>query len=145
METSNELLLMIYKLSDMGIFTMTELLKGLKNKDNKIKKLCEDILKSYECFLKDSKESLNKQEIKLEGNSVLAKIGARMGIMNEVKSDNSDSSIAELLIQGLSMGTIEMERLISQYKDIVTKKDLKLAKEFLKFQQKMVSELKSYL
>lgn len=145
METSNELILMVYKLSDMGIFTTTELIRALKNKDNKIKKICEDILKEYECFFKDSKESLKSEDIKLEGNGVFAKMGARMGIANEVSSDNSDSSLAEVLIQGLSMGTLEMERLISRYKDIVSKRDLKLAKKFLKFQQDMVSELKKYL
>lgn len=145
METNNELILMVYKLSDMGVFTATELIRALKNKDNKIKKICEDILTYYECFYKESKEILQSEDIKLEGNGVFAKIGARMGISTEVNSDNSDSSLAEVLIQGLSMGTLEMERLMSQYKDIVSKKDLKLAKKFLKFQQDMVSELKKYL
>lgn len=145
MDTSNELLLTIYKLSEMGVYTTTELIKKLKNKDNKIKGTVENILKEYEVFLESSKECLNKEDIKLEGNGLLAKMGAKMGIMSEVNADNSDSSMASVLIQGLTMGTIEMERLISTYKSIVNKKDLKLAKQFLKFQENVITELKSYL
>ena len=43
------------------------------------------------------------------------------------------------------MGSIEMEKQIKNYKDHVDKDDMKLAKKFLKFQEKAIEELKKYL
>ena len=70
---------------------------------------------------------------------------AKMGISKEVKSDNSDSAIADLLIKEISMGSIDMEKKIKQYKDEVSYNELELAKEFLKFQEKTIDKLKDYL
>ena len=62
-----------------------------------------------------------------------------------MKGDNSDAAMAEMLIQGISMGSIEIEKQIKNYKDHVDKDDMKLAKKFLKFQEKAIEELKKYL
>ena len=68
-----------------------------------------------------------------------------MGIKREVKKDNSDASIADMLIKGVSMGSIDMEKKISEYKDDVSDKELDYAKDFLKFQQKTIEIFKEYL
>ena len=75
----------------------------------------------------------------------MTKMMANMGVSKEVKSDNSDASIADMLIKGISMGSIDMEKKIGDYKKEVEKKDLKVAKEFLKFQQKAIDKLKKFL
>lgn len=145
MNENLELYLHIYKDSEMGSFTLSKLLTELKEKDNKIKKVVEDILKSYEKFMEESKNYLISNEKKLEENSKMSKMGASMGIRKEVKSDNSDSSIAELLIQGLAMGSLDMEKKINEYKNDVNKEQLKFAKDFYKFQENSIEELKKYL
>jgi len=43
------------------------------------------------------------------------------------------------------MGTIEMEKKINDYKDVVDKKQIKFAKDFLEFQQDAITGLKKYL
>lgn len=133
----------IYKDSEMGIFTITKLLEELKEKDNKIKKDVEEILKGYERYFSEAKDVLG--DCTKDENGMMAKMGASMGIRKEVKSDNSDASIAEMLIQGVSMGTIEMEKKIKDYKDEVDKKEIKFAKDFLEFQQDVITGLKKYL
>lgn len=133
----------IYKDSEMGIFTITKLLEELKEKDNKIKKDAEEILKGYERYFSEVKDLLGDYEGCENGK--MAKMGASMGIRKEVKSDNSDTSIAEMLIQGVSMGSLEMEKKIKNYKDVVDKKDLKFAEAFLEFQQDVITGLKKYL
>ena len=145
MEEKNELLLHVYKDSDMSVTTLTELLEDLKEKDNKIKSVVEDLLKEYQSFLNRSKECLEKENIPLETEGIMTKMMANMGISKEVKSDNSDASIADMLIKGISMGSIDMEKKIGDYKKEVEKKDLKVAKEFLKFQQKAIDKLKKFL
>lgn len=145
MDENLELLEYIYKDSDMSVITLEKLLQELNDKDNKIKKKTEEILKSYEDFLSKSKKLLNKFDSPLEENSYTAKMGAKMGIKKEVKSDNSDAAIADMLIKGISMGSIDIEKRITNYKEVVNKKYLDFASEFLKFQQKTIEELKAFL
>lgn len=145
MKEKNELLLHVYKDCDMSVTTLTELLDDLKEKDNKIKGGVEDLLKEYQSFLNRSKECLEKENIPLETEGIMTKMMANMGVSKEVKHDNSDSSIADLLIKGISMGSIDMEKKLEDYKKEVEKGDLKFAKEFLKFQQKAIDKLKKFL
>jgi len=70
---------------------------------------------------------------------------AGMGIDKEVKNDNSDASIADMLIQGISMGSIDTEKKIKSYDKDVDKEQLSFAKDFLKFQEKAIDQLKKYL
>ena len=70
---------------------------------------------------------------------------ANMGIKKEVLIDNSDSHMADLLIQGISMGSINMEQKISNYKDSLSFRDLRYAKKFYKFEKDIIEELKKYL
>ena len=51
MDETNELLEYIYQDCEMATTTLTELLKQLQGKDNKIKRTVEDILKEYEKYL----------------------------------------------------------------------------------------------
>ena len=64
----------------------------------------------------------------------MAKIGADLGITKEVMMDNSDSRIANMLVQGVTMGITDVKSKISKYKDVLDKKVLKLANDYLKFQ-----------
>ena len=145
MNENFELLEHIYKDSEMACFTLSDLLDKLKEKDNKIKGTVEDILHEYEGFLEICKKELESHDIKLESTSKMAKKGASMGIKKEVRNDNSDSSMADMLIQGIAMGSIDMEKKIKNYDEEVDKSNLKLAKDFLKFQEKSIEKLKKYL
>jgi len=132
-----ELLEHIYQDSEMSCFSISDLLERLKEKDNKIKKDLEDILHKYEYF--------KEKTYKILKESSMVKWMAKTGIKKEVKSDNSDSSIADMLIKGISSGSIDMEKKISDYKDDVDKKYLDIAKDFLKFQEDSIEALKKYL
>lgn len=145
MKTENELLQHIYQDASMATFTLTKLLENLKEKDNKIKDATEDILKEYEQFAKTSKQLLQEQKIIPQEESMMAKMGASMGIKKEVINDNSDASMAEMLIQGISMGSLEMQKEIKAYEKKVDEETLKLAKSFLKFQENAIEKLKKYL
>lgn len=135
----------IYQDSEMGKFTLSKLLEELKEKDNKIKSVIEDILKKYEDYYEEAKSYLLSHDETLKETGIMAKMGASMGIKKEVRSDNSDSSIAEMLIQGLSMGSLDMEKKIGNYEKEVEKDQLKFAKRFLSFQEDAITGLKKFL
>ena len=145
MKENNELVLHIYQDAEMAAYTLTKLLEELKDKDNKIKKTLEDVLKDYEDWKTKTKKYLKKEKAEISENSMFEKMMAKMGISKEVKDDNSDSAIADLLIKGVSMGTIDMEKKIKDYAEEASDKDLELAREFLKFQEKTIDIFKEYL
>ncbi len=145
MKEKNELLLHIYKDAEMGTYTVSKLLTDLKNKDNKIKSSLEDTLKEYEGFKCKAKDMLEKDNAEIKENGIMAKMMAKMGISKEVSSDNSDSALADMLIRGISMGTIEMTKKIKAYEKDVTKDELDFATKFLKFQEKTIEIYKDYL
>ena len=54
MKETNELLEHVYKDASMGSYTMEHLLEDLKDRDNKIKGLAEDIFKNLKVKLKNN-------------------------------------------------------------------------------------------
>ncbi len=145
MNANTEILEYIYKDANMGAESITTLIKTLQSKDNKIKPVLEEELKKYEEYIKKSEKQLKKLKVELKEFSTMAKMSSWMGIKMEMLKDNSDARIADMLIKGLTVGTIDMNKKIDNYEKIVDKDILKLAKEFRSFQEDSIEKLKVYL
>ena len=145
MEEKFELLEHVHHDSSMAAYTIEKLLDKLKDKDNKIKEYAEEILKEYQQFEEEARVLLKEGNKELSEPSFMAKMESSMGISKEVKDDNSDSSIADMLIQGVSMGSIEIEKELKEYEKDIDKEHKKLARKYLKFQEKTIENLKEYL
>ena len=145
MNENNELLTYIYQVASMGVKSTTTLINTIKNTNNKIKKIVEEELKEYESFLKESKRLLKKNKIASKDKGFMVELMSKMGIKMEMLKDNSDPSIAEMLIQGFTMGVVEMEHKIDRYKENADRSIIKLAKRLLKYQQESIEILKPYL
>ena len=145
MNENTEILEYIYKDANMGAEAITTLIKTLQSKDNKIKPVLEEELKKYEEYIKKSEKQLKKLKVELKEFSTMAKMSSWMGIKMEMLKDNSDARIADMLIKGLTMRTIDMNKKIDNYEKIVDKDILKLAKEFRSFQEDSIEKLKVYL
>lgn len=145
MKEKNELLMHIYQTCDMGVKSTTKLIDLLKNKDNKIKKLLEDELKEYEKYLTKSEKLLKKNKVEPEGIGMMAQVMSKMDMKMEVKKDNSDSNIAGILTEGFTMGIINMNKKIDAYRDDCDNSIIELALDIVKFQEKEIKNLKSYL
>ena len=145
MDENIEMLEYISKDCDMGIKSLTTLIRTINDKDNKITKVVEGILKGYETFLKDSKKIIKKNKYEVKENSKIAELSSWIGIKIDMLKDNSDASVADMLTKGLTMGVLNMEKNIKNYKGDIDSKIMKLAKDFLKFQQESIDFLKKYL
>lgn len=135
----------IYETCDMGVKSTTKLIDLLRNKDNKIKKLLEDELKEYEKYLVKSEKLLKKNKVEPEGAGMMAEMMAKMSMKMDVKKDNSDSNIAGILTEGFTMGIINMNKKIEAYRDDCDNSIIELATDIVKFQEKEIKNLKSYL
>ena len=142
MET-NELINYVYENAKMGEESCDTLLKELDGKENKIIDAVEDILKDYKDFEIKAKNMLDEDE-KMEPN-MFARISASMGIKMKTKNDNSDANIADMLIQGLTMGELEISKKIENSKKSASKEACNLAVDFKKFQKNAMVKLKKFL
>lgn len=145
MDENIELLTYLYQDADMALDSLTLLINKINKKDNKIKKIVEGIIKGYENYLKDVKKYMNDNNYEIKEKPLISKVGAYFGINMEVMKDNSDSRIADMLIQGLTMGVLNVTKKIDTYKKDANKEILKLANEFKVFQQEAINMLKKYL
>ncbi len=145
MNENMELLNFVYENAEMGVHTLNILSDALRKRDNKIKGLIEDELKEYNNFLKESEKLLKKNKIEPKKTNLMAKLSSKMGITMETMKDNSDPAIASMVIEGLTMGIVEMQTKIENYKKLVDKKILKLSTKFLKFQEEEIEKLKTFM
>lgn len=145
MNENLELLEFVYENAEMGAYSTTELVKSLKEKENKIKPLLELELKEYEKHMSKCKNILEDNEVDPKTVSMMAKMGSKMGIMKETMKDNSDSAIAQMLIQGFTMGSVSLTSKIDKYEENTDKKISKIAKNYLTFLEKEIERLKEYL
>ena len=145
MDDTQELLTYLYQDSDMALNTLTLLINKINKKDNKIKKTVEGLIKGYENYIVKIKTYMKENNYEIKTKPLISKMGAYMGINMEVMKDNSDSRMADMLIQGLNMGVINTTKKIDMYKGDVPKELLGLAKEFKKFQEEGIDFLKKYL
>lgn len=145
MDVNTELLEYIYQSSEMGVVSLTNLLKDINGKENKLKPIISEELSTYEKYQKESKKLLSKNKAEVKENSMMTKMMSKMGISKEVKKDNSDAAIAHMVIEGFTMGVVDMETKIKNFKKDADKKVLKLAENYLEFQQEAIERLKKYL
>ena len=145
MNEEDELLEIMYQDSYMACKNLEVLLQEIKDKDNKIKGEVEKILKGYESYLKNVKKHLKSNKVKPKKVSMFALMGAKMKMKKDVKNDNSDSKISDIIIQGLVMGIIDINKRLDNYRNIVSSDIIKLCENLLAFQQDSVNDLKKYL
>lgn len=144
-KNSNELLEYIYNDALMGTKSMKTLLNTINDKDNKIKDVVEDILKEYDSYLKECKKLLSKQKITPKKPSIFTELGSFMGIKMEIMKDNSDSRVADMIIKGLNMGVIDLDKKIEDFKDKADKSTISLAKRMKEMQESEIEALKKFL
>ncbi len=149
MSNQDELILYLCENVKMGLSSTTKIIKILKNKDNKIKKVLESYIKTYEHYLKKTKELKQKYNVKTSKNKFMQKLMANTMMEEEIKRDNSDSKIANILIRGFTMGEIDLEKRIKDFVNNLDKKEksdiLDIAKELHAFNKNSIVELKDYL
>lgn len=115
-----------------------------KIKDEKLKKIVKEQYKFYE----DIKRKIDKMYVEYSDSEPhetgsFTKAMTWTEINMKTMMDDSDSKIAELLLQGTNMGIIEGRRIIN--KKSVDKKVSEILEEYVSKQEKYVEALKKYL
>lgn len=145
MNENNELIVLIHENTKMGMTSTKKLMDLIKDKDNKIKFVLEEQLQRYETFYKKCKKLIKEENVKIPSSGLLKNLTANTAMKMEVSKDNSDSKIASIMTRGFSMGNIELEAKIKEYKKEASKEAINLASDVLKFGEEQIEILKNYL
>lgn len=142
MSNTEELLNYVYKNSQMGVNTIEQLLGIVEDED--FKKHIDSQLNEYRQINEESKRLLDRFGYEEKGVGTLNEISAYMMINFKTLRDKSPSHIAEMLINGSTMGIIQATRNIKKYKD-QDKAFLALMEKLLKTEENNFQQLKKFL
>lgn len=145
MDENIEILKYIYQNTSMGVKNLNNLLKMIQEKDNKIKKTVENSLEGYKKLEIETQKMLKKYKVDAKDNKLISDIGSFMGMKFELMNDNSDSRIADMLTKGFTMGLVDINKKIDNYKGDVDRYILKLANKVKEFCEENINLLKKYL
>lgn len=111
-----------------------KLKKVLEKEFDKYKDIHHRIITKYEDYSRDKPTEINTM------NKVMTSMMTEMKLIK----DNSNSKIAEILMQGTNMGIIEGKKLLNN-KEKIDKEVLKILKDFIDMQEESVEIYKEYL
>ena len=142
MNGNAELLNFIYQNSQMGVETMEQL--GGITKDSQFRKFLEKQQEGYLLFHKKAKELLCASGYDKKGLGSLEKLRTYLMINIQTMMDKSTSHMAQMLINGSTMGVTDAIKKINQYQGAETR-ILDLMEELQKFEEKSLEKLKGFL
>jgi len=142
MKGNVELLNYIFQNSQMGLDTISQLLKIVK--DEEFKKNLQFQVAEYGNINSAAIEKLHQNGCEAKELGKLTKISTYMLINMKTLTDKTTSHIAEMLISGSTMGIIEATKNIKEYNN-AEKSILDLVDRLLKFEQNNVEQLKKFL
>ncbi len=143
MNTNAELLNYIYQNSQMGVETLGQLLEITE--DEIFREVLKKQQEEYWKFYKKAGDMLNKNGFDEKGLNTFEKIRTYLMITGKTMKDHSVSAIAEMLINGSTMGIIEAQKKLHQYVGEAEKDICDLMESLKKAEEENVEKLKKYL
>ncbi len=142
MNESAELLNFIYQNSQMGTETMEQLSKLTKDEEFRI--FLETQQEGYQEFHKKAKHMLCERGFDEKGLGAFEKLRTYLMINVQTMTDKSVSHMAEMLIQGSTMGINDTIKKIHAYQG-GDDRIVKLMEALQKFEEKSLEKLKGFL
>lgn len=142
MNHNAEFLNYIFQNSEMGVGTLTKIIDVVE--DEELLKHLRAQLKEYRNINEEATKKLIASGHQEKDIGAMQKISAYMSISMKTMVDKTPSHIAEMLMQGSTMGIIDAIRNIKKYSE--AEEDIvKLAKRLLKMEENNLEQLKNFL
>lgn len=141
----------IYKDMKMGADSILTLLSKVDEEGIRIEMTAQ--MEGYLSFADRAEQMLKSVNAKAEEESFLTKMSAKMGMTMNTMKDNTKSHIAEMMIEGSTMGITDVTRILHQVtegdtseENCTSVRDLRaLAEEIIAFEQKNIETMKAHL
>lgn len=114
--------------------------------EEKLKNMLTVQISVYSAFSSRAAKQLAEAGIKPEEENMMTKMGAKMGIVMNTLKDSTQEHLAQMLIEGTTMGVGELLRVIRDAQNNGIAGDaLTLASDVLAYEEQVVEEMKAYL
>jgi len=141
-DSNADLMNIIYQNSKMGIDSIDYILPKITN--NNLKKDLAAQMAGYLNFINRASSKLHDLDRRPQDLRFLAKIPVCVLIKLKMCVDNSESHIAEMMIEGSTMGLIELQRTFNRCKNLDGEIS-QIGCEAIYFEQKCINTLRNYL
>lgn len=146
MSATAEMLEKLYKNVKMGADSITALLPKIESEDAKFKSDLTMQLSGYEELATRINTILREAGEQPREDSLMTKMSAKMGTAMNTLMDDSVSHIADMIIQGSTMGITDTIKVLREYENTsASEKSLALARDIIKFEEQNVERMKAYL
>ena len=142
MDANAELLNYIRQNAQMGQNTIHQLMDI--SQDGGFQTLLASQFEEYKKMFNTVEKRLKTMGMEVKDVSTFNKISAYLMINMETLMDKTPSHIAEMLIQGSTMGVIQITRKLKEYKN-ADEEILYMGEHLLKLEQQNIEECKRYL
>lgn len=142
MDSNIEFLNYIYQNAEMGKETISQLISIVN--DKLFKQKLESQKKEYNEIFDLVSNKIENTKGASKGIGTLTKISTYLMINFNTITDKTPSHVAEMIIQGSTMGIVDITKKLKEY-DKADKDVLSLANRLLKFEQNNVNEMKRFL
>ena len=142
MTEDNALLDEVYKSVTMGSDSVSTLIG--KTSDSAMREALTAQLEGYQNFASTTRTKMNEKNYKIKETGVLAKIPAEVTMNVTTMMDNSNTKIAEMMINGSTMGIIELTRKIRRT-PCADADSSKIANDVVAFEENNIAKMKTFL
>lgn len=142
MDGNVEFLNYIHQNAEMGKDTINQLI-GI-SRDEEYKKMLQSQLQEYTMIYDSTDKKLKELNKEAKDINAFSKISTYAMVNLKTLANKSPSHISEMLIQGSTMGIIDLTKKLKEYDD-ADEEIIALANELLQLEQNNVEECKNYL
>ncbi len=143
-EKTAEFLCKLYKNVKMGSESLISLMP--KVKDQKLRTDMSVQLGHYEKFATSISKALFDLGREPKEENIVTKASAKIGIAMNTLVDSTSSHIAQMITEGSNMGIDDTIKQLREYENQpVSEQSMKIAREFIEFEEKNVETMRAYL
>ena len=142
MEGNIEFLNYIYQNAEMGKTTISQLIDIAE--DQSLKQCLQSQFREYNQIFDMADNKIKKFQEKSKGLGTMTKLKTYIMININTIKDKTASHIAEMMIQGSSMGIVDITKKLKEYNN-AEKDIIELGNRLLKFEQQNIEEMKTFL
>lgn len=139
-----ELLQAVYKNLKMASDSILNVMP--KVQDEKLKHEMTVQLSAFDAFSSRTAKMLAEEGVKPEEAGFLTKTATKWGTMMNTMMDSTTAHIAEMMVEGATMGMTDMLKALREAENGTASEDaLRLARDVCAYEEKIVEDMKAYL
>lgn len=143
MNHTKELLSFIHKNAAMGVTSIPTAMSLPQSRA--MQDALDSQLREYRTITAKAQSLARRQGQQLKGPNPAAKVMSTTMLRTQTTVDPTTTKLAEMMIQGSTMGTVQMTRRLHQYAGAVDREILDLGHRLLKTEERNIQEMKRFL